>query len=108
MFEADLGGTNILAPLEECVKLNVKNREKRIFLLTDGQVGNVDAIVAFALKNRDAARIHTFGIGSGADKHLVSRTAKAGRGSASFAADQSSDLSGQVIEALKRAFEPSL
>lgn len=37
-----MGGTNILEPLMEAVKLDVGSRQKRIFLLTDGQVGNRD------------------------------------------------------------------
>lgn len=48
--------------------------------------------------------IHTFGIGSGADRNMVMRTAENGRGSCSLAADNSSNLTGQVVTALKRAF----
>jgi len=39
---------------------------------------------------------------------LIKRTAQAGRGSHSFATDHSSNLSGQVIEALRKATQPSL
>lgn len=39
-FRADYGGTNILTPLKKAVELNVLNLEKRIFLLTDGEVSN--------------------------------------------------------------------
>lgn len=53
-------------------------------------------------------RVHTFGIGSGCDRTLVKETALAGRGSASFAGDGSSDLRGLVIKALKNASQPSL
>jgi hypothetical protein len=35
-FSANLGGTDILTPLMKAVSLDVGNRKKRIFLLTDG------------------------------------------------------------------------
>ena len=36
---ADLGGTEILPPLDKAVsQLNCGNKQKRIFLLTDGEV----------------------------------------------------------------------
>ena len=52
--------------------------------------------------------MHTFGIGNGCDKELIKMSAIAGRGSYSFATDNSSNLSGQVVEALKKATQPSL
>lgn len=71
-------------------------------------MSNTDEIINFANNNKNKARIHTFGIGSGCDKNLVEKTAKAGRGSSSFAADSDSNISGLVVEALRRSFEPSL
>ena len=106
-FSSDYGGTDILNPLVEAI--NIKNKlEKRIFLLTDGQVSNNREIVDYVKANNHLARVHTFGIGSGCDKNLVRCVAEAGRGSANFTSDNSTDLSGQVVESLKRAFEPSL
>ena len=46
-FKANMGGTNILTPLMKAVQLNVKNLEKRIFLLTDGEVSNNKEIIAY-------------------------------------------------------------
>ena len=90
------------------MELDVGKRLKRIFLLTDGQVANTQAIINFAALNNEKARIHTFGIGSGCDKNLIKGVAKAGRGSHSLVSDTSSDLNGLVIRALRRAIEPSL
>lgn len=39
-FSANLGGTNILDPLIKAVSLDIGKRNKRIFLLTDGEVNN--------------------------------------------------------------------
>ena len=82
---------------------------KRIFLLTDGQVGNSYAVIEQAKYQNDTIRTHTFGIGSGCDEHMVIETAKAGRGSYSLVKDNNSkELNAKVINALAHAFEPSL
>ena len=41
-FKANLGGTNILDPLKKAFCLNIGERKKRIFLLTDGEIENKD------------------------------------------------------------------
>ena len=81
---------------------------KRIFLLTDGQVGNSSAVIQQATFLNEHIRTHTFGIGTGCDEHMVKETAKAGRGSYSLVKDNSSELNAKVINALTKAFEPSL
>jgi hypothetical protein len=70
-----MGGTEILAPLMLCFDLDIPNREKRIFLLTDGEVGNKEQIFEYVRLQKDIMRIHTFGIGSGCDKELIEKTA---------------------------------
>ena len=77
-------------------------------MLTDGQVSNNQAIIDFVKSNNHAARFHTFGIGTGCSAALINEAAVAGRGSAYFAKDNSPDLPGQVVNALRRSFEPSL
>jgi len=44
--------------------------------------------------------VHTFGIGDDCDKELIKESAIAGRGSFSFAGDNCTNLSGQVVQAL--------
>jgi hypothetical protein len=90
------------------VNLDTKGRKKRVFLLTDGEVSNKPQVIEFAGLNSENIRIHSFGIGSGCDRELIEKTALAGRGSFSFADDNSTDLSGQVITALKKASQLSL
>lgn len=106
---ADMGGTNIMHPLESAQKLDSGNAfKKRVFILTDGQVGDRDAVVRKAASRSESTRVFTFGLGSGCDRNLCENTAKAGRGTCSFVSDKSSDLNGQVIRALRFASEPSL
>lgn len=89
-----MGGTNILRALKVAFNLKTGSRFKRIFLLTDGEVDNVGKIVNVVKKNNNKARVHTFGIGSDCDRNLIMQTAIAGRGSFSFAMDNSPMLSG--------------
>jgi hypothetical protein len=107
-FESNFGGTDILTPMMKAVELDTGHRQKRIFLLTDGQVNNNTEILNYASVCRDTARFHTFGIGSDCSKQLIREVAVAGRGSSNFAQDDSPELAGLVIDALKHSFEPSL
>ena len=107
-MDANLGGTNILKPLTATLEQNKDSKKQRIFLLTDGQVGNPDKVMEAARNASDVARVFTFGIGSGCDANLVKGTARAGRGTYTIVKDGCSDLNGLVIKALTNAMEPSL
>ena len=95
---ADMGGTNILEPLNYAMdSLAIGPRETRIFPLTDGQVENRDAVVEKASSSTENVRIHTFGIGDGCDAEMVKNMAF--RGSCSLVKDVE-DLNGLVVTAL--------
>lgn len=82
-FQADFGGTEILAPLEAIFKMSKpkKDQETHILLLTDGAVHNTAEIVELIAKNATlTTRVHTFGVGNGADEALIKRSAYAGFG----------------------------
>ncbi len=84
-MEADLGGTEILAPLAFVLEQRVhEGLVRQVVVMTDGQVTNTDAVLALAAKHAGASRVFTFGIGSGASHHLVRGLARAGRGAAEF------------------------
>ena len=108
-FDADMGGTEIYDPLCEAIdQLSKLQKETRIFLLTDGQVGNRDKVIEKANTKNDSIRIHSFGIGSGCDVEMVKQVATNGRGSCSLVKDNDDNLKGLVITALANASEPSL
>jgi len=76
-MSADMGGTNILAPLSHAIKdLARGHKETRIFMLTDGQVSDRNAVIERSNTQKDNIRIHTFGIGSGCDIDMVQSMAK--------------------------------
>jgi uncharacterized protein with von Willebrand factor type A (vWA) domain len=77
-FEADFGGTEILRPLEAIFMLPKPktDQETHILLLTDGAVHNTNEIVKLVAKHANLqTRVHTFGVGNGADRHLITQCA---------------------------------
>ena len=79
-----------------------------VFLLTDGAVSSPDAVINLVEKNSKTARCHTFGIGSGASRHLVKKAAIAGKGSYQFIQDGETNMNAKVIASLSRAVKPAL
>ena len=63
---------------------------RHIFLLTDGAVGNTGEVIKLIDRevNKSIQCVHTIGMGSGADKHLVEGAAEAGFGTSALIADQ--------------------
>ena len=80
---ADLGGTEIRAPLKMLLTLRPDpERRREILLLTDGEVTNERDIVSLAEKHAAGCRIFTFGIGAGASEYLVRELARVTGGAA--------------------------
>jgi Ca-activated chloride channel family protein len=84
---ANLGGTEILAPLDAIfAQAPAAGRVRNVVLLTDGQVTNEPAVIALAKRKRSRNRLFTFGIGHGCSAFLVSGLARATGGAAEFIA----------------------
>jgi Ca-activated chloride channel family protein len=83
-WDADLGGTEILAPLESALGNAARGRLLSVLLLTDGEVGNEAEVIALAGKHRAHARVFSFGIGRGASGSLIRGVARASGGMAEF------------------------
>jgi hypothetical protein len=78
-MSANLGGTNILRPLQELLQTKTKEGYPRqLFILTDGEVGNTQECIDFVRKHADTTRVFTFGLGDEASQDLVKGLAKAG------------------------------
>jgi Ca-activated chloride channel family protein len=80
---ADMGGTEILAPIQAIFD---KNRAEPfdLILLTDGQVSNEAETIEYVRQHATQGRIFTFGIGAGVSEHLVRGLARQSRGEAEF------------------------
>jgi Ca-activated chloride channel family protein len=107
-LEADLGGTEILPPLESVFARPADpERPRQLFILTDGQVTNTEAVISLVRRNSGAARVFTFGIGAGASHHLVRGMARAGGGSAEFIAP-GERIEAKVLRQLRKALVPAV
>lgn len=112
-FSANFGGTNIYEPVQSAFLANIETGyKKRIFLLTDGQVGNVTSIVkmiADQCKKADDTKVFSFGMGENCSRHLITESANAGKGKYYFVEnDDEIEMKEQVIDALQKAAEPAL
>lgn len=82
---ADLGGTELLAPLK-AVFDRATTRPRTIVLLTDGQVSNESETIELASRYKANHRVFAFGIGAGVSENLVRGLARVTRGEAEFIA----------------------
>ena len=107
-IQADMGGTNLLPPLQEIFKMpSIKGLPKQVFVLTDGAVSDTTSVIKLVKKNSHIARCFAVGIGSGASTALVKGIADAGCGSSEFV-KSGEKMQPKVIRMLKRALTPSL
>jgi hypothetical protein len=107
MFDSDFGGTELFQPMKFSLDRKPGNLVKSIFVLTDGQVHDRHTVQDYIRKNCHTTRVHSFGIGSGADTFLVKEMAKAGKGKSFMIDDDDPTLQSKVIQALKLATAPS-
>ena len=115
-MQADMGGTEIARPLLEVLTApRLRTHPRQVFLLTDGQVSAVDALVAMVRREGQGQRLFTFGIGKQVDRSLCKRLAKAGHGSCEFVSADAergeagaADIITKVMRQLARAMQPTL
>ncbi len=75
------GGTEILQPLREALEmLGDTERDRSVVLVTDGQVGNEDEILAAVSVGLGGARIHTVGVDRAVNAGFLGRLAAVGGG----------------------------
>uniref|UniRef100_A0A3B5ASH5 von Willebrand factor A domain containing 5B1 n=1 Tax=Stegastes partitus TaxID=144197 RepID=A0A3B5ASH5_9TELE len=87
-IRADMGGTNILAPLTWILRQPVFSGHPRLlFLLTDGAVNNTGKVIELVRSHARYIRCFTFGIGHNACRRLVQGMATVSKGTAEFLVD---------------------
>ncbi|KAI9556533.1 hypothetical protein GHT06_016323 [Daphnia sinensis] len=107
-IDANLGGTEILQPLEIIFKKPpIEGYLRQVFVLTDGEVSNADEVLSLVRRHSGQARVFALGLGSSASHHLVEGIARAGNGTALFASLEER-LEKKVMQQLQDALQPSL
>ncbi|XP_059587407.1 von Willebrand factor A domain-containing protein 5A-like isoform X1 [Alligator mississippiensis] len=107
-FQADLGGTEILRPLQAIYGSPCRDGHPRqIFVFTDGEVGNTQEVIAEVQRHHRSHRCFSFGIGQGASTALIKGIAKAGGGVAEFITGQDR-MAAKVLRSLKWALQPAV
>jgi Ca-activated chloride channel family protein len=86
-MDGDMGGTEIFPALK--FVLDAKAQEglpRQVFVITDGEVSNTDAVIELVRHHGARTRVFAFGIGAAPSHHLVKALARAGEGEAEFIA----------------------
>jgi len=76
MADANLGGTEILSPLQDIIRTLKPGRISKLVLITDGQVGNEEQIFDLVRGHKEQLRLFTVGIGNGPNEYFIKQLAK--------------------------------
>eukprot|EP01016_Furgasonia_blochmanni_P041762 TRINITY_DN546_c0_g5_i2.p1 TRINITY_DN546_c0_g5~~TRINITY_DN546_c0_g5_i2.p1 ORF type:complete len:571 (+),score=185.52 TRINITY_DN546_c0_g5_i2:106-1818(+) len=88
--DADYGGTEILQPVQEAIRLKrIDGMPRVVFVLTDGDVSNGKQIISTIQKNAKDVRFYSIGIGNGISPYLIKGIARAGKGTFELVKDNS-------------------
>lgn len=106
------GGTELREPLLRAIELaqgehGDHDRDACVVLLTDGQVGNEDEILAAALERRGSARIYCFGIGTNVSDVLLQQLARHSAGACQFI-HPGERIDEKVVGTFARALAPAV
>ncbi|KAK1803443.1 hypothetical protein P4O66_020881 [Electrophorus voltai] len=106
-IRADMGGTNILAPLDWVLRQpGQRGHPRELFLLTGGAVSNTGKVIALVRSHAPFTRCYVFGMGQ-ACRRLGSSLAAVSRGCAEFLAD-GERLQPKMIKCLRKSMAPVL
>eukprot|EP00058_Branchiostoma_floridae_P015673 XP_002601161.1 hypothetical protein BRAFLDRAFT_214487 [Branchiostoma floridae] len=107
-MRADLGGTNLLGPLEWIFSApRPAGRPREVFILTDGAVSNTSRVIDLVRANSSHTRCWAVGIGEGASRVLIRGIAEAGRGRAEFVTEVDR-MQAKLLLCLKRSLQPAI
>lgn len=106
--DADLGGTELMAPLEKLLAGKpTRGACHQIVLLTDGQVSNEPAVLKLAKDRAAFNRIFSFGIGNACSRSLVEGLARATRGATEFVGEGEA-IEPKVLRTFGRISSPAI
>ncbi|XP_045441379.1 von Willebrand factor A domain-containing protein 5A isoform X2 [Pipistrellus kuhlii] len=105
-MDANLGGTEILAPLKAIYsKAPIPGHPLQLFVFTDGEVNDTFSVVGEVKRNGQRHRCFSFGIGEGASTSLIKGIARASGGAAEFITGNER-MQSKALRALKRSLQP--
>jgi Ca-activated chloride channel family protein len=94
------GGTEMAQPLDQAVRQLTGNRDRVLVLITDGQVGNEDQILASLAQRLQGIRIFTLGVDRAVNEAFLRRLAALGGGSCDVV--ESEDRLDEVMDKVQR------
>ncbi|XP_036389932.1 von Willebrand factor A domain-containing protein 5B1 [Megalops cyprinoides] len=107
-IRADMGGTNILGPLNWILRQPLyRGYPRLLFLLTDGAVSNTGKVIELVRSHARFTRCYSFGIGQSACRRLVIGLSTVSNGTAEFLAE-GERLQPKMIKSLKKSMSPVL
>ena len=103
-FSSNFGGTMIYEPLNDIFSRSIPAdcQQSHIYLLTDGAIWDTEKVVNLVgSKSSITQRVHTFGVGHGADEQLIKRVAFKGFGHFYFIYNEE-ELEERVVSAISK------
>lgn len=79
--DADLGGTELLAPLRHIYAAGA-GKNRKVVLITDGEIGNEQEVARLVRENAGTTGLFAVGIGYGPNEYLIKQLARSSGGSA--------------------------
>ncbi|XP_011908591.1 PREDICTED: von Willebrand factor A domain-containing protein 5A isoform X1 [Cercocebus atys] len=106
LMQADLGGTEILAPLQNIYRgPSIPGHPLQLFVFTDGEVTDTFSVIKEVRINRQKHRCFSFGIGEGASTSLIKGIARASGGTSEFITGNDR-MQSKALRTLKRSLQP--
>ena len=106
--EADLGGTELLAPLKKLLAGKpTRGTFRQIVVLTDGQISNEPAVLKLAQNRAQVNRIFSFGIGNSCSRSLVEGIARATHGATEYIGEGEA-IEPKVLRTFGRISSPAI
>uniref|UniRef100_A0A8C0KDY2 von Willebrand factor A domain-containing protein 5A n=1 Tax=Canis lupus dingo TaxID=286419 RepID=A0A8C0KDY2_CANLU len=106
LMRADLGGTEILTPLQIIYgEPSIPGHPLQLFIFTDGEVTDTFSVINEVRRNR--TKCFSFGIGEGASTSLIKGIARVAGGTSEFITGKAR-MQSKALSALKRALQPAV
>ena len=102
------GGTRMIEGIKACLDFpQAAERQRIVFFMTDGKIGNDDQILAAIKEKVGTTRLFSFGVGSSTNRSLLERMAQVGRGTSQYIR-QDEDPQPVITAMLSRISKPYL